>query len=32
MLFKQTVAVYYDNYTLPVAQNADLLIVQAGGT
>jgi hypothetical protein len=36
MLFKETVAVYRENYTNPIktlhGQNADLLIVKAGGT
>jgi hypothetical protein len=32
MLFKEIIAVYSENHTKPYAQNAELLVVKAGGT
>jgi len=32
MLFKEIIAVYSENHTEPIIQNAELLIVKAAGT
>jgi hypothetical protein len=32
MLFKDIITVYAENHTMPIKQNAELLIIKAGGT